>query len=176
MQKRWVQSLGWEDLPVKEMATYSSILAWEIPWKEEPGGLQSMGLPEWTEEQWLMMSKNLSLLAIYTSLKNCLLKSFAHFSFELLVFLLVLLSCKSLCIFWSDSFQICKYFFTFYRLSFYLLAGITCSTNVFNFNEVQFIFSFVTCAFSIVSKKPLSNSKSWRFTPKFSSKIFIFYI
>ena len=34
----WVQSLGWEDLE-KEMATDSSILAWEIPWTEEPGGL-----------------------------------------------------------------------------------------------------------------------------------------
>ena len=39
-----VQSLGWKDLLEKEMATYSSILAWKIPWKEEPGRLQSMGL------------------------------------------------------------------------------------------------------------------------------------
>ena len=38
------QSLGWEDPLEKEMATHSSILAWEIPWTEEPGGLQSMGL------------------------------------------------------------------------------------------------------------------------------------
>ena len=42
MQKMWVQSLGQEDLLEKEMATHSSILAWEIPWTEEPGGLQSM--------------------------------------------------------------------------------------------------------------------------------------
>ena len=39
-----VQSLGWEDPLEKEIATHSSILAWEIPWTEEPGGLQSMGL------------------------------------------------------------------------------------------------------------------------------------
>ena len=39
-----VQSLGWEDPLEKEMATYSSILAWRVPWTEEPGGLQSMGL------------------------------------------------------------------------------------------------------------------------------------
>ena len=39
----WVQSLGREDLLEKEMATHSSILAWKIPWMEEPGGLQSMG-------------------------------------------------------------------------------------------------------------------------------------
>ena len=37
-----VRSLGWEDF-LKKMATHSSILAWRIPWREEPGGLQSMG-------------------------------------------------------------------------------------------------------------------------------------
>ena len=39
-----VRSLGWEDFLEEEMATHSSILAWNIPWTEEPGGLQSMGL------------------------------------------------------------------------------------------------------------------------------------
>ena len=43
MQKMQVQSLGWEDPLEKEMATHSSILAWETPWTEEPGELQSMG-------------------------------------------------------------------------------------------------------------------------------------
>ena len=38
-----VQSLGWEDLLEKEMATHSCILAWKIPWTEEPGRLQSLG-------------------------------------------------------------------------------------------------------------------------------------
>ena len=42
----WVQYLGQEDLLNEEMATHSSILAWEIPWTEEPGGQQSMGLQE----------------------------------------------------------------------------------------------------------------------------------
>ena len=46
MQKTWVQSLGQEDPPENEMATHSSILAWEILWTEEPGGLESMGLQE----------------------------------------------------------------------------------------------------------------------------------
>ena len=41
---RWVRSLGWEDPLEKERATRSSILAREIPWTEEPGGLQSLGL------------------------------------------------------------------------------------------------------------------------------------
>ena len=43
MQETGVQSLGQEDPLEKEMATHSSILAWRIPWTEEPGGLQSMG-------------------------------------------------------------------------------------------------------------------------------------
>ena len=42
MQETWVQSLGREDTLEKGMATPSSILAWKIPWMEEPGGLQSM--------------------------------------------------------------------------------------------------------------------------------------
>ena len=71
MQETWVWSLGWEDPLEKGMATHSSILAWRIPWTEEPGGLQSMGFqrvrhdPAWrthrgpespTEEsqQWLL--------------------------------------------------------------------------------------------------------------------------
>ena len=44
MQEMQVRSLGGEDPLKKEMATHTSILAWEIPWTEEPGGLQSMGL------------------------------------------------------------------------------------------------------------------------------------
>ena len=44
MQETQVQFLGWEDPLEKEMATHSSILTWRIPWTEEPGRLQSMGL------------------------------------------------------------------------------------------------------------------------------------
>ena len=43
MQETQVRSLGWEDPLEKEKATHSSILAWRIPWTEEPGGLQSTG-------------------------------------------------------------------------------------------------------------------------------------
>ena len=39
----WIQSLGWKDALEKGMAAHSSILAWRIPWTEEPGGLQSLG-------------------------------------------------------------------------------------------------------------------------------------
>ena len=52
MQKMQVQSLGQEDPLEEEMATHSSILAWEIPWTEEPGGLQSMG----SQKSWTQLS------------------------------------------------------------------------------------------------------------------------
>ena len=75
MRETWVQSLGQEDPLEKEMATHSSILAWRIPWMEEPGGLQSMGsqrvrhdwatslslsLSTWTEgytQEWIHVDK-----------------------------------------------------------------------------------------------------------------------
>ena len=48
MQDTWIWSLGWEGPLEKEMATHTSILAWRIPWTEEPGGLRSMGSQSWT--------------------------------------------------------------------------------------------------------------------------------
>ena len=50
MQETWVRFLGPEDPLEKEMAIHSSILAWKIPWTEEPGGLQSMGSQRDTTE------------------------------------------------------------------------------------------------------------------------------
>jgi len=56
MWETWVQSPGWEDPLVEGMATHSSILAWRIPWTEEPGGLQSMGSQkvghDWATKHW----------------------------------------------------------------------------------------------------------------------------
>jgi len=50
MMEIQVRSLGWENPLEKEMATHPGILAWEIPWTEEPNGLQSMGSQNsWTE-------------------------------------------------------------------------------------------------------------------------------
>ena len=50
VRETWIRSLGREDPLEKEMAAHSSIFAWEIPWKEEPGELQSMGLQKnWTQ-------------------------------------------------------------------------------------------------------------------------------
>ena len=51
-QEIWVQSLAQEDPLEKEMATHSSVLAWEIPWTEEPGGLQSI----WSQKSWTRLS------------------------------------------------------------------------------------------------------------------------
>ena len=52
VQETWVPSLGCEDPLEKEMATHSYILAWEIPWTEEPDGLQSMG----SQKSWTQLS------------------------------------------------------------------------------------------------------------------------
>ena len=51
MQETWVGSLGWEDPLEEGMSIYSSILAWRIPWTEEPGRLWSMGSP-WGHREW----------------------------------------------------------------------------------------------------------------------------
>ena len=59
MQETWVQSLGCEDSLEKEMATHSSILAWRIPWTEEPVGLQSTGV-----------AKSRTQLSDFTSLQS----------------------------------------------------------------------------------------------------------
>ena len=60
MPETWVQSLDQEDALEKEMAIHSNILAWEISWKEEPGGLQSMGLQKsQTQQQLSMYAHNL---------------------------------------------------------------------------------------------------------------------
>ena len=51
MRETWVRSLGWEDPLKKGMTAHSSILAWRIPWTEEPGGLQSMESPRVRHDQ-----------------------------------------------------------------------------------------------------------------------------
>ena len=53
MQETWVWSLGWEDPLEKGMPTHSSVLAWKIPWTEDPGGLQSMGSQRLHRTEWL---------------------------------------------------------------------------------------------------------------------------
>ena len=57
MWETWVQSLDGEDPLKQEMATHSSILAWRIPWTEEPSGLQFMGSQELDASEWLNTNK-----------------------------------------------------------------------------------------------------------------------
>ena len=61
MQETWVQSLGWGDPMEEEMATHSTILAWEIPWTEEPGMLQSGGHKESDAAEQLSLFMDCSL-------------------------------------------------------------------------------------------------------------------
>ena len=58
MQGMQVQSLGWEDPLEKEVATLSSILAQKIPWTEEPGGLQSIGISQARILEWIVISSS----------------------------------------------------------------------------------------------------------------------
>ena len=67
MRETWVQSLGREDRLEKEMATHSSILAWEIPWREEPGRLQSMGSQRVRHDWAMFLSPSLSPLTLSIS-------------------------------------------------------------------------------------------------------------
>ena len=62
MQETQVRSLVWEDPLEKEMATHSSILAWEIPWMEKPGWLQSMG----SSKSWTHLSNSLATTAPFS--------------------------------------------------------------------------------------------------------------
>ena len=61
MQETWVRFLGWEDPLEKEMATHSSILAWKIPWTEEPRRLPSLG------SQRVDMTEQLHFTSLYFS-------------------------------------------------------------------------------------------------------------
>ena len=69
IQETWVWSLGWEGPLEKEMATHSSILTWRIPWTEEPGGLQTMGLQKSDTTSWLN-NNNTSFIYQFNS-HNC---------------------------------------------------------------------------------------------------------
>ena len=83
MRETWVQSLGWEDLPEKVMATHSSTLAWKIPWTEEPGGLQSMGLQSQT---WLSKFTSLSVYSCHFLISSASVSFIPFLSFIVPVF------------------------------------------------------------------------------------------
>lgn len=113
-------------------------------------------------------------LCMLASLKKWLFRIFIYFLIGLLVFLLLSFS-NSLYTWIQVPYRcmICKYFFLILSFSVYFLYIFVC-TKVFHFDEVWFFFSFVACAFGVISKTTLPNSKSQRLTPLFSSKIFNF--
>ena len=99
MWETWVRSLGWEDPLKKELATHSNILAWEIPWTEEPSGLQSTGLQSQTrlththQTAWILfldplldldlgssVSENTLLSGVHSVFCICFLSPPPHFS------------------------------------------------------------------------------------------------
>ena len=91
IQEIQVQSLGQEDPLEKGMATYSSILAWRIPWTEEPGGLQFMGPQNWDTTEQLTFS----LLVNSYPLRSCLSSQISAISLLhlLLLFCFAVLCC-----------------------------------------------------------------------------------
>ena len=78
MQDTWVPSSGWKDPLEKEMATHSSILAQEIPWTEEPGGLQSMGSQSVKHDLATKQQNKSERIYQYVSFPPCTLVFFPH--------------------------------------------------------------------------------------------------
>jgi len=127
-----------------------------------------------------------SLATCTSSLEKYLFKCFAIIRFESFVFLSW--SCKvsfytvdtsplsNICP-WSISpliqYMICKHFPSFCGLCFHLLGSIICGIKLFKWSAIYLFLSLVTPAFGIIYKKSLPDTRSWRFTPMFSSRRFI---
>ena len=92
MQETQIQSLGREDLLEKEMATHSSILAWKIPWTEEPGRLQSMGSQKVRATS---TTEQLHFLLFFNT--YAIIYNFSKFSLILMFLVFVLDTPSSLC-------------------------------------------------------------------------------
>ena len=110
MQETQVRSLSWEDALEKEMATHSSVLAWRIPWTEEPGGLQSTGsqsrtgLSDFTFTSWYCGCSGEILI-----LGRCLLK-YLGITQDV----------------WKNCHDVCTYFFFLHAHSFVYLLFFIC--------------------------------------------------
>ena len=106
MQETWVQSLGQEDPLEKEMATHSSILAWRIPWMEEPGGLQSTGSQR-VGHDWATSLSFCIISCCSFSCEICVIEEFHVSKYDELISSLWSLIQIIICLF---------FFFFFYRL------------------------------------------------------------
>ena len=80
-QETRVQSLGQEDLLEKGMVTHSNILAWKIPWTEDPGGLQSIGCKELDTTEQLTLSTHIQNYKMIMEYKSPVYQSFYFSSF-----------------------------------------------------------------------------------------------
>ena len=94
MQKTWVRSLGWEDPLEKEMAIHPSTLAWKIPWMEDPGRLQSMGLQRVGHNQVTSVS-----LSLYFDPRSGCWKTFIKLRWIVLLFFLKILNSSTVSFF-----------------------------------------------------------------------------
>ena len=116
MRETMVQPLGQEDPLEKEMATHSSILAWRIPWTEEPGWLQSMQCKEWDMTEWWTHYPAFSchLLISYASVRSIPFLSFIEpiFAWNLHFFLCMV---SLIFFFFLSLFFIFIYFFYFFN-------------------------------------------------------------
>ena len=124
VQESWVQSLGQEDPLEKEMANHSNILAWKIPWMEEPGRLQSMGSQNSDTTEWLQ--------AILSYISLATLLSFDYSLVCLFIFLFLVL-CVFLNLHWV-SYRYCV--IGFFRNSFSLSMPFYWRVNLLTFNVI----------------------------------------
>ena len=139
MRETWVRSLGWEDPLEKGMATHSSVLAWRIPWTEEPGWLQSVGSQRvechWTTKystaQFQEISKEIQLYThTHTHTYICI-----HFRFfSLIVYYRIL--CMGPCLY-SGSLL---FIYLTYRSVYMLIPAPNLSLSLFPFGNHKFVF------------------------------------
>ena len=150
MRETLVWSLSWEDPLEKEMATHSSILAWRIPWTEEPGRLQSIGLQSRTwlkllSMQWLMMINIFSytyFLSVYFlqwNVWSCLLPTF---NWKVFFYCWVF---RVIYIFWTQVLcWICELQIFSPSLCFFIFMAVPLTENILTFTKNLFSFSFIS--------------------------------
>ena len=133
-QETWVRSLDWEDPLEEGMATHPSILAWRIPWTEEPGGLQSVGSQELDTTEWLSLhfTSLRKLLSFNLSLEKLILfQVFDLYSPQILIIMIFELLSLNHLGFTYFSVPCTLYFF----FPFSLTISAICSFHIYLYNQ-----------------------------------------